>query len=631
MKIVGKILILVAALSLAACGGSDDKEDIPVVPTTVSVSTPEASDVTETSFTVTATITTNGQTLTSCGFCYGTSANPDVSGDKVYCTVGSQISASLNSLAPGTTYYVRAYALCSSEVTYSSQATVTTTATYDPTPAEVKAYTGPTYADYYVDIAGWDQRSKWNLSNVHDPTVMLADDGYYYMYQTDASYGNAHDGHGHFHGRRSKDLVNWEYLGATMADAPAWVKEMLNDYRAEMGVDPIDNPTYGFWAPTARNLGNGTYRMYYSIVIDMAIVDGCNWGERAFIGLMETTDPASNQWEDKGYVVCSSSDQGLDWSGALWEGAYFRYNAIDPTYIVTPEGEHWLIYGSWHSGFAALQLDPSTGKPVNELTKPWGTLDDIACYGQRVATRLMSSRWQGSEGPEVVYHDGYYYLFMAYDALAIPYNTRVVRSTSITGPYVGIDGTDVTTFGGEAYPIMTHPYKFNGDYGWVGISHCAVFDDGQGNWYYASQGRLPENVYNNASSNAIMLGHVRSIRWTKEGWPLVMPERYGAVPQVAITEDEIPGTWEHIDLSYVYGQQQESSLMVLASDHTITSGTWKGGTWSFDSANQILTANGVELYLQRECNWESASRPATIVYAGFGNGGKKTYWGKKSN
>ena len=30
-----------------------------------------------------------------------------------------------------------------------------------------------------------------NLANVHDPSVMKAADGYYYMYQTDASYGNA--------------------------------------------------------------------------------------------------------------------------------------------------------------------------------------------------------------------------------------------------------------------------------------------------------------------------------------------------------------------------------------------------------------------------------------------------------
>ena len=141
---------------------------------------------------------------------------------------------------------------------------------------------------------------------------------------------------------------------------------------------------------------------------------------------------------------------------------------------------------------------------------------------------------------------------MAFDALDVPYNTRVVRSRNVDGPYVGIDGTDVTKFGGEMYPIVTHPYKFSEGYGWVGISHCCIFDDGKGNWYYASQARFPVNVGGNQYSNAIMMGHVRSIRWTEDGWPLVMPERYGAVPQIPISEDELVGNWEHIDLSHSY-------------------------------------------------------------------------------
>ena len=65
---------------------------------------------------------------------------------------------------------------------------------------------------------------------------------------------------------------------------------------------------------------------------------------------MESVNPGSNIWVDKGYVISSVSDRASyartstnDWSG------YFKWNAIDPTYIVTPEGEHWLIYGSWHS------------------------------------------------------------------------------------------------------------------------------------------------------------------------------------------------------------------------------------------------------------------------------------------
>ena len=501
----------------------------------------------------------------------------------------------------------------------------------DPDMALLDKWSAPAYADYYRNIAGWSDRGKWNLANVHDPSVVKGPDGYYYMYQTDASFGNAHDGHGHFHCRRSKDLVNWEYLGATMQSLPDWVIPKLNEIRIEMGV-PEKNPKeneFGYWAPVVRKVKDGLYRMYYSIVCP-GYIDGENtWSERAFIGLMENSDPANNDgWVDKGYVITNASDKGLNFKVKPdnWGNCYYRYNAIDPTYIITDAGEHWLIYGSWHSGFAALQVDPESGKP-NIDAKPWGTLAEIAQYGTRIYTRENNNRWQGSEGPEIVYHDGYYYLFMAYDGLDVPYNTRVVRSTNIDGPYMGHDGRNVTN-GGDAYPIVTHPYKFKGHTGWVGISHCGVFEDGEGNWYFTSQGRLPANVNGDQFSNAIMMGHVRAIRWTKDGWPLVMPERYAAVPKVPISEAELIGQWEHIDLSYSYAKMKESSMMTLEADHTVSNGAWKGKTWSYDKENSILTIDGTELYLARECDWEANPRTHTIVYAGLGN--RTTYWGKRA-
>lgn len=497
------------------------------------------------------------------------------------------------------------------------------------------AYKAPNYNDDYRKNSEWDKRSSWNLANVHDPTVMRADDGYYYMYQTDASFGDVHNGNGHFHGRRSKNLVDWEYLGATMPTVPSWVKDTLDASRTRLGLPLITNPQYGYWAPCARKVKSGLYRMYYCIVVNNYIKTGKpaseafdgSWGERAFIGLMETDDPASNNWVDKGFVLSSMSDRGKNWarsSTSDWEG-YFRYNAIDPTFIITPEGEHWMIYGSWHSGFAAVQLNPETGKTLKEMPEFFTTLGTLNSVVKRVYTRTSNNRWQGSEGPEVIYRNGYYYMFMAYDGLAVPYNTRVVRSEKIDGPYFNIAGTNVTN-GGDALPLMTHPYKFGNDHGWVGISHCAVWNDGNDNWYYCSQGRYPEN-YDTWAPNAIMLGHVRSIRWTKDGWPIVMPERYAAVPQTPITEEDIVGTWEHIDMGYNYGNQKASSDMVFSADHKITSGTWKNGTWSFDPDTNTLTANGVELLLQRECDWEANPRKHTIVYAGMTT--SKTYWGKK--
>ena len=631
MKDMKKLLLFWIFLSVlfvfAACSDSNDDAGSG----NVAIGIPEITATTTGSLTVTSSVSGNTSQIVKKGFCYSVNTqNPTIKDNVV--DANENFSATISGLTPNTSYYIRAYVYGDSRYTYSDALTATTE--NQSIDEQLENYVAPTYVDNYVDIAGWEQRDKWNLANVHDPTVVLAEDGYYYMYQTDASYGNAHTAGGHFHSRRSKDLVNWEYLGGVMQSLPDWVIPKLNEIRKEMGLKEVSPSLadFGYWAPCVRKVRNGLYRMYYSIVCPGTLNGNGTWSERAFIGLLENSNPDNNNgWEDKGYVITNASDKELNFNVASndWANCYYKWNAIDPSYLIDNDGKHYLIYGSWHSGIAALEVDTETGKP-NALPLPFGNNEDIAAYGSLIATRKMGDRWQGSEGPEIVYNaaTGYYYLFMAYDALEVPYNTRVCRSKNIYGPYLGIDGTDLTHTGGDMLPVVTHPYKFNGSYGWVGISHCAVFDDGNGNWYYASQGRYPENVAGNPYSNALMMGHVRSIRWTESGWPVVMPERYGAVPQVAITEDELVGNWEHIDLSYSYGKQKESSTMTLAADHTITAGSWKGGTWSYNADKQILTANGVELCLQRETDWEASPRTHTIVYAGYTN--SKTYWGKKS-
>ena len=611
MKYISKFIALFAIGMMAtACTENETAE----LSAPLEVSTPSVSAISATSAVVSVTAT--GSHITSRGICYSTSANPTINDIKV---PGSQANMTLmlHSLSKSTTYYVRGYAQTDNNVVYSEEVNFTTLA--KESTSDLDDWVAPAYPDDYRSVSSWEKRSQWNLGNVHDPSVMKADDGYYYMYCTDAGFGNPQAGHGHFHARRSANLVDWEYLGATMPNTPAWVMDKLNEIRKNMGLgNSTANPNdYGYWAPCVRKVKSGLYRMYYSIVVP-GTIDGANtWSERAFIGMMETADPASNIWEDKGFVITNYSDKELNYKVAPddWANCYFKYNAIDPTFVITPEGQHWLIYGSWHSGFAAVQLNPETGKTiVDPLPNPWGAENEVA-YGKQIWTRQAGNRWQASEGPEVVYHDGYYYLFMAYDALEIPYNTRVMRSATIDGTYTGNE------------TVLTHPYKFANNQGWVGISHCAVFNDGNGNWYYASQQRFPVG-YDDWAPNAVMLGGVRSIQWTSSGWPVVMPERYAAVPQVAITKEEIVGTWEHIDLGYQYGVMKESTTMTFAADGSITDGIWKGGTWSFDASTNTLTANGVELKVQRECDWEATPRKHTIVYSGINN--SKSYWGKKN-
>lgn len=627
----------------------------------VAIALPSASATTGTSLTLTATLDGNVGNVVKRGFCYSlTNQTPTIKDNMV--EADENFTATITGLKGNTEYFVRAFVYGNSRYTYSETFTATTGA--QTLEEQLASYEAPTYDDNYTAIAGWENNSKWNLANVHDPSVMLAEDGYYYMYQTDASYGNAHEGHGHFHCRRSKDLVNWEYLGATMEEAPAWAVEKLNEYRNEMinaegkKLDPIkaEDISYGYWAPVVRKVNNGLYRMYYSLVIDNYIKTGKkntaenfdhSWTERSFIGLMETSNPASNQWEDKGMVVCSASDQpnteanGWGRRGTGDWDAYFKFNAIDPTYTITPEGKHWLIYGSWHSGFAALEVNPSTGMPLTPLAKPWTVEgNSIDSFGKLVATRGNSTnRWQASEGPDVIYNPQTqkYYMFMAYGQLAVAYNTRVVRADRPEGPYVDMQGNSATA-GKEMLPVVTAPYKFSNSNGWVGISHCGIFDDGQGNWYYTSQGRFPVDVPGINASNAIMMGHVRSILWTEDGWPIVMPERYGAVPKVAIAKEELEGNWELIQMKPTAqnstndgnATQYESKVITLGADGKVTSEAWGNDqTWSFDAAKNMITIGNNKIYIQREVDWEASPRIATIVGGGYQDNGATTNWMKK--
>ena len=302
----------------------------------VVLATPEAT-ATGTSLSVKSSITGNLSSVVKKGFCYSVNVSNPTIKDMVV-EADENFSATLSGLKINTPYYIRAYVYGNSRYTYSE--TFTSTIEITDINEQLKNYVAPEYEDNYASIASWSNRTQWNLANVHDPSVVLAEDGYYYMYQTDASYGNAHTGHGHFHARRSKDLVNWEYLGGTMPKLPDWVMPKLNEIRKAMGLEAsaAAESDFGYWAPNVQKVKNGLYRMYYSIVVPGYLDGGTGataWSERAFIGMMENSNPANNSdWVDKGYVVTNASDKGLNFNipSTQYDNCYYKWNAIDPSY-----------------------------------------------------------------------------------------------------------------------------------------------------------------------------------------------------------------------------------------------------------------------------------------------------------
>ena len=201
MKINKWVLPIACCLTLsAACGGSDDTHEDPIATTTVRISDPTVSEVAADKASLSATISTNNTSaILKKGFCYAMQPNASISDQTVEMNnAGTSLSCTLSGLQAETTYYTKAFAtIANSEPVYSKEISFTTAV--PSATSELDTYIPPTYADDYTGIATWNSRAQWNLANVHDPSVVLAEDGYYYMYQTDASYGNAHTAGGHFH------------------------------------------------------------------------------------------------------------------------------------------------------------------------------------------------------------------------------------------------------------------------------------------------------------------------------------------------------------------------------------------------------------------------------------------------
>src|SRR3546814_407986 len=143
-----------------------------------------------------------------------------------------------------------------------------------------------------------------------DPNLVKAPDGYFYAYSTQANHGN---GGLVIPILRSKDLVNWEGMGAALEKKPDW--------KAKGGI----------WAPDAVYY-KGLYRLYYSY---------STWGDpNPGIGLAVSEKP-EGPFRDLGKVFLSK-EIGVE-------------NSID-AFFIEDEGTPYLFWGSFH-GIYGVELN----------------------------------------------------------------------------------------------------------------------------------------------------------------------------------------------------------------------------------------------------------------------------------
>lgn len=217
-----------------------------------------------------------------------------------------------------------------------------------------------------------------------DPTVIRAQDGYFYLYatQTDKLWVPIY---------RSKDLVNWEYQKTAFRNA----------------TKPNIPGGGAFWAPEIRYINN-KYVLYFS------------WAE----------------WGNGGnsYTAVATSDSPLgDFpnSKALITNDEFGSNVIDQFYY-EDGGKKYMFFGSFNGIFVTELTDDGLSVKRDGDGKP--VLKKQVCGRAFEATNI--------------YKKGrYYYLFASIgsccNGINASYQVVVGRSENILGPYVDKDGKDM--------------------------------------------------------------------------------------------------------------------------------------------------------------------------------------------
>lgn len=443
--------------------------------------------------------------------------------------------------------------------------------------------------DTYEDVAPFASYMKWGPYNVHDPSIKKFGD-YYYAYSTDVGYGI--DVRPGIQIRKSKDLVEWQFVGWVFSSLPAKGSQFIQS----KGGTPYNS----LWAPYILKVGS-EYRLYYSL--------SSSTPKLSVIGLATSSSP-EGPWTEKDIVVVSLNDNNT------------QTNAIDPTVVTTSSGEQYMYYGSAWDGIYVLKLNASTGLAQTSGDK-----------GTRIANRgFTGGKYNGNiEGAEIIYNPGLnkYFLFIAYDWLQTKYNTRVSRADNPTGPFYDYKGVDANT-NVDHGPMITAPYQFMGHGGWQGVSHCTVFTDGGTNYFFASQARPSVNSY-------FMDLHVRKIFWTQDGWPIVSPERYAWEDNTTVLKDSLIGNWEQIILGYKvvpgYANEQTSpdlqtaASLIINADGTLN--TDANSKWTYNAPwLQMNWSNGYtdKVFVQKGRDWEN--KKLTIIFSGLNNDGT-AIWGKK--
>ena len=265
----------------------------------------------------------------------------------------------------------------------------------------------------------------------------------------------------------SRDLIHWETIGYAITN-PEWARlEKLEGGR-------------GYWAP------------------DISYFEG-RYYITATYRLNEEDRPMRLQ-------MVTSADRP---EGPYCEPVFLEEDGIDPSIFTDLDGKRYMLLDR---GARIFEISPD-GKKI--LSKP-----RLLWYGENK---------KASEGPHLLYKDGYYYLFMAEGGTGMGHRISVARSRSLMGVY-------------ESCPYNPILRQWDENRQLQCCGHGMPVDTPEGDWYMVYLCTRP------GESGYAMQGRetaIDPIVWTSDGWPLVNqlrgPSDLQKMPGISMDKEESGG------------------------------------------------------------------------------------------
>lgn len=380
----------------------------------------------------------------------------------------------------------------------------------------------PTTKSYYAKFEKVDLPENGSFTNpilpndAADPAVILAEDGYFYMYSSE-----------HYSGEgivvwRSSDMINWTRITTVFAERPT-------------------NVSYTFlWAPEIVYL-NGKYLLYYA---------NAAWGEEANTQIcVASSDKPYGPFTDN-KILIRAHDANY---GALNANLD---NNIDPSFFEA-DGKKYLVWGSWH-GIHYVELSDD-GMSLAKMEK------------KAIATGT-SGDWTKIEAPMVVKHGDYFYLVCSKGTTVtdspternITYQLAVARTTTLGGQLSNKNGQNPFSNG----RTMTDLLKSNSVV--LGPGHCSrIVKDFKGQEWLFYHGYAKKNSEWDFNTGRVLFAS--KVTWGSDGWPIVeepttLPIDMPAVDPVGPMSYEIMSADDLVDFAAKVNAGESFANATLCND-----------------------------------------------------------------